>query len=190
MSQSRFAEAIAALATALEGHRWYLFGAQAAILYGAPRMSEDVDATVFLNDGSTAASILPLLEAGGFRPTVLDADFFEQTRVVPAIHGATGIPVDLVVGGPGLEESFYARRGMRRIGGQDVPVIALEDLVALKVLAGRDRDRDDVRSLLAVRPDLDTERVRETLALLDEALALGELVMAFDRLASERDRSR
>jgi hypothetical protein len=44
------AEPLAALAEVLRarGTRWYLFGAQAVIIWGAPRMSADIDVTVDL----------------------------------------------------------------------------------------------------------------------------------------------
>jgi hypothetical protein len=38
------------------GVRWYLFGAQAAILHGAARLSADVDVTVDLPEGALAPS--------------------------------------------------------------------------------------------------------------------------------------
>jgi len=41
-------EALARLAALLDGQgaRWYLFGAQAAIIHGASRLSADIDVTV------------------------------------------------------------------------------------------------------------------------------------------------
>jgi hypothetical protein len=48
-----------------------------------------------------------------------------------------GPPLDVVLAGPGLEELFLARAESREIGGVLVPVATGEDLVAMKVLAGR-----------------------------------------------------
>jgi len=52
------AEVYAALGRVLAplGLRWYLFGAQAAILYGAARFTEDIDVTVEL--GIVAPAVL------------------------------------------------------------------------------------------------------------------------------------
>jgi hypothetical protein len=54
-------EVLAALAKVLHKRkiRWYVFGAQAAVVYGSPRMTMDVDVTVALpNEG-----VRPLVEA-------------------------------------------------------------------------------------------------------------------------------
>lgn len=55
------AEVYGALARALAplGVRWYVFGAQAAILYGAARFTEDIDVTVEL--GNIQTSVLSRL---------------------------------------------------------------------------------------------------------------------------------
>ena len=49
---SPIADALRALADAFDrlGADWYLFGAQAALLRGSRRFTEDVDVTVFLTD--------------------------------------------------------------------------------------------------------------------------------------------
>jgi hypothetical protein len=37
--------------------RWYLFGAQAALLYGAARLTADVDVTIFLPKALTVEAL-------------------------------------------------------------------------------------------------------------------------------------
>jgi hypothetical protein len=50
-------------------------------------------------------------------------------------------------------------------------VIKPEDLVATKILAGREKDLEDVRSVLRERQDmLDLDLIRTTLTSLEEAL--------------------
>jgi hypothetical protein len=46
--QSEFASVLAAVAEALRGAglRWYVFGAQAVVAYGRPRLTADLDITV------------------------------------------------------------------------------------------------------------------------------------------------
>ena len=69
--RSPVAELLAAFAAAADrlGARWYLFGAQAALLYGAARLTADAD------------------------------EFVERTRVVLLVHRATGMPLDVVLAG-------------------------------------------------------------------------------------------
>ncbi len=167
------------------GVRWFLFGAQAAILHGVARLSADVDVTVDLGRRSSAELVGALAEAG-FELRVADiAGFVEATRVVPFVHRASRIPVDVVLAGPGLEEQFFAGVEERVIGNARVPVVSAEDLVAMKVLAGRPRDLDDVVAIIHVRGhDLDWQRIRTTLGLLEGALARRDLLSELERLVA------
>jgi hypothetical protein len=164
------------------GVRWFLFGAQAAILHGAARLSADVDVTVDLG----AHSSRELVEATareGFELRVADAaGFVEATRVLPLVHRASRMPLDLVLAGPGLEEQFFARATERRVGDVVVPVVSAEDLVAMKILAGRPRDLEDVASVVRARRDLDVETIRGTLRLLERALDRADLLPELDRM--------
>jgi len=165
------------------GVRWFLFGAQAAILYGVARLSADVDITVDLG-GKSSREVVDALGAAGFELRIADAaGFVDATRVLPFVHRASRIPVDVVLAGPGLEDQFFAGVQERVIGAARVPVVAAEDLVAMKVLAGRPRDVDDVAAILhAHRDDLDLHRIRTTLALLEAALDRRDLLSELDRL--------
>ena len=165
------------------GVRWFLFGAQAAILYGVARLSADVDVTVDLGRRSSADLVGALAEAG-FELRVADiAGFVEATRVLPFVHRESRIPVDVVLAGPGLEEQFFAGAEERLIGAARVPVVSAEDLVAMKVLAGRPRDLDDVAAILHLRGSvLDLQRIRTTLGLLEGALARRDLLSELERL--------
>jgi hypothetical protein len=67
------AEVYAALGRALSrlGVRWYVFGAQAAILYGAARFTEDIDVTVEIGTLEASALVSALVSAG-FTPRISD----------------------------------------------------------------------------------------------------------------------
>ena len=95
----------------------------------------------------------------------------EANRVLPLVHARTRIPVDVVLAGPGLEELFFARAEQRPIGDVTVPVACAEDVVTMKVLAGRAKDLDDVAAILrAQRGTLDLYRARERLRQIERAL--------------------
>ncbi|MCA1826296.1 MAG: hypothetical protein ABR567_13315 [Myxococcales bacterium] len=116
---SAVADALRALDAALRsaGARWYLFGAQAALVHGASRLTADIDATVAWEDASRTGPLIARLRAQGFVERPVDADFTERTRVVPLEHAPTAIPVDLVLGGPGPEELFLSRAREHDIDG-------------------------------------------------------------------------
>jgi uncharacterized nucleotidyltransferase DUF6036 len=184
-------ELLAALDVPLRrlGLRWYLFGAQAAILHGAARLTADVDVTVDL--GSQALGVmLEAVGAAGFAPRVTDvAAFAERTRVVPLVHVASAMPVDVVLAGPGPEELFFGRIERRVVDGVLIPVASAEDVIVMKLLAGRPKDVDDVVAILAAHPDtLDLDLVRGLLAELEEALERGDLQHELERaLLRSRD---
>lgn len=163
---------------------WYLFGAQAAIIHGAARLTADVDVTVRLRPPSTTTSLTAILERYGFSARVTSPGFIERTRVMPFVHRGTSMPVDAVLAGPGLEDQFFTRVRHRNVDGVSVPVASAEDLIVMKILAGRGKDTDDVMAILEAQGDsLDLDYVRQTLSLLEDALGQSDLLNAFEVLA-------
>jgi len=164
-----------------------LFGAQAAIFHGVARLSADVDVTVDLGE-RPAGELVEAFAVAGFELRVTDVEgFVDKTRVLPFVHRRSRIPVDVVLAGPGLEEQFFAGAEERQVGGAVIPVASAEDLIAMKVLAGRARDLDDVAAIVHVRHgDLDLARVRTTLGLLERALDRRDLVSELERILTAR----
>lgn len=162
--------------------RWCVFGAQAVIAYGVPRLSADVDVTLALVP-DLPERFVHEMESAGFDLQVQDTDFVRRTRVIPFVHRATAVPLDVVLAGSGLEDDFLSRARIRDVGGTAVPLIDLGDLVVTKILAGRDKDLGDAAALLRLRrSEVDLVRVRSTLQMLEEALGQSDLVSALDRL--------
>jgi hypothetical protein len=180
---SPFADVLAALARAFEraSLRWYLFGAQAAIIHGAARLTADVDVTAHLDGAPPEALVGALLDAG-FALRVPDPDFVARTRVLPVTHVPSGVPADIVLAAPGIEELFLARAKVIEVDGIRVPIACAEDIVVMKLLAGRPKDVDDVVAILAAHPhDLDLDLVRGTVRMLEEALDQSDLSPALDQ---------
>ncbi len=186
------AEAYASLVRAFEalGVRWYLFGAQAAILYGVARFTEDIDVTVELGKRPTRALIDALADQG-FSARITDDAFIATTRVVPLVHVRTSIPVDVVLSGPGLEEAFLDAAVEVDVDGIAVPVARAEDLVVMKVLAARPKDLEDIVVILAAqRRTFDEAQVRQLLLTLEQALDQSDLVSVFDTCVKRAKRAR
>jgi hypothetical protein len=186
--RSPVAEVLAAFAAAADrlGVQWYLFGAQAALLYGAARLTADADVTVDLGARPTQ-ELVDALAARGFDLRMPDADdFIERTRVVPLVHRSTGMPIDVVLAAPGIEELFLARARLRTVGDVTVPVASAEDVLVMKILAGRAKDRDDAAAILAANDGLDLAVVRDTLRLLEQALDQSDLLPELEKLLARR----
>ena len=173
---SPFAAALADLKRALAALRidWYVFGAQAALIYGAARVTADVDITVRLGK-ITPTRLAAALKKHGFVLRENDPSFVRTTRVLPVLHIATSVPADLVLAGPGLEDLFLERAVVHDLGGIRVPVARAEDLIVMKILAGRDKDIEDVAAIVG-GTELDAKDVSRTLAMVETALGQSDLL--------------
>jgi len=100
------------------------------------------------------------------------------------LHIASNMEVDLVLAGSGLETMALDRATRLSLDGVDVPVAHPTDLVVMKILAGRGKDLDDVRALLATTK-VDLVVVRDLLQQLEAALDQSDLLPALE--AAERD---
>lgn len=185
------AELLSDLAAALSavGAQWYVFGAQAALVWGRPRLTTDVDVTVRCSVATD--HLVRALDAHGFSLRI-DAteNFMRTTRVVPLEHRMSGLALDLVLAGPGLEDLFLERAVPIDVAGTVVPFISPEDLIVTKLLAGRDKDIEDVRGVLSERGSaLDVNQIRTTIALLEDALGQSDLMPVFDAEFSRWERT-
>ncbi len=171
--------------------RWYVFGAQAVVAAGAVRATADIDITT---EDVPPARLVKALARAGFelRSGIDDLEsVLEELRVVPLQHKASGFQLDVVRAGPGLEEQMLERAIVRKVGNTRIPFIETNDLITLKVLAGREKDLEDVRTLLRldlaeVKVDTVRRRLREIEQLLDDST----LVAVFDRLRPKPRRKR
>jgi hypothetical protein len=91
------------------------------------------------------------------------------------------MPVDVVLAGPGIEAEFLDGAVERTVEGVTVPVARAEDLVVMKILAGRPTDLEDVVAVLAANEGhFDEARSRNLLSLLEEALDQSDLLPSFE----------
>jgi hypothetical protein len=180
-------EVLAAAAPVLtDWGRWFLFGAQAVIAYGVPRLSADVDVTLAL-EPARAHEFAEQMKRAGFSLRVEDPDFIVRTRVMPFVHDATAMPLDVVLAGSGLEEEFLNRARPLDIGGTRMPVIDLADLIVAKIVAGRTKDIDDATNLWRIHGrTVDSDRIRVLLRELEDALGEGDFVGTFEKMMQQR----
>lgn len=137
------------------------------------------------------AELADALRRCGFETRVENIDeFAARTRVFPAIHRATQMGVDLVLAGTGIEELFFERSQRHVMEGVKIPVASPEDVVAMKVLAGRNKDLDDVSAIVAAQGSaLDLTLIRDTLRDLETALDRSDLVRLFEAVLARGERS-
>ncbi|MCA9618233.1 MAG: nucleotidyltransferase [Myxococcales bacterium] len=188
---SALGETLRALAAVLDrrGLRWFVFGAQAVSVRAAPRATQDVDVTVEVPPKELEGLVAALEQAGLDHryPEIADR-LLASGAVLPLIH-TSGMEVDLVVAGSGLETLALGRADRLPVDGVEVPVAHPTDLVVMKVLSGRGKDQEDLRGLLA-SSDVDVVEARDLLMQLEEALGRSDLVPMLDAaLRDVEDRS-
>lgn len=180
-------ELLAAIATELDRRRipYMVIGGQAVLAFGEPRLTKDIDVTVGL-DTDGLATILAAAERIGLRPLVEPQAFVEETMVLPCEHGASGARVDFVFSQTPYEREALARTRKLTIEGTVVRFACPEDLVIHKTIAGRPRDLEDIRGVLAKQPTLDRALVRTWLERYESLLAV-PLLQRFDAIARSVD---
>jgi hypothetical protein len=163
------------------GLKWYVFGAQAVIAAGAVRVTADIDITT---EDTSSSRLLSAFERAGYslRDDVEDIEaLIEHHRILPLVHWKTGMQLDVVRAGPGPEEGMLERVQLRRVGKRQIPFVSTNDLLVLKILAGRGKDLEDVRALLvAAQKEIDVELVRTRLDELGSLIDDSTLRRTFD----------
>ncbi|MBM3342921.1 MAG: hypothetical protein FJY56_12535 [Betaproteobacteria bacterium] len=164
-----FQELLARLAGELDAARlpYMIIGGQAVLVHGEPRLTRDIDITV----GATTAELDAVLQAArnaGLHPLVENPiDFVRDTWVLPCSDEKTDIRVDLMFSFTTYEREAMTRAVTITIGNRPVRIATAEDLVILKILAGRPRDLEDARTVLLKNPQLDHDYVARCLRELD-----------------------
>ena len=173
----RFEKALTRLETDLRGVqiRWALIGGLAVSLRAEPRTTRDIDLAVVVSGDRQAEEIAKTLLFRGYRE--IDSGGVLEQKDVNRLAGVrfltpgteeSAVGVDLLFASSGIEsEIAAAAERLAILPGLYFPVARIGHLIALKVLAGRDKDRADLRLLLAHAESLDLQMAREALVLID-----------------------
>lgn len=154
------------------------------LVRGEPRFTQDID-LVIATEPQEAVPLLGLLDQFGFQPLLEDEaeDFMRQAYMLPLHHRTTGLTVDIAIGSMGFERQLIERSESIALGRVSVPMATAEDLILMKLVAGRPRDMDDVAGVVETHPDLDWDYLFETGAGLQRALSQ-DLIPQIERLQS------
>jgi hypothetical protein len=163
-----------------------LIGGLAASLRGEPRVTGDVD-LVIQADVDRVLELADQLDGTTFKPLFSDiADVIRRSFILPLRHRATNIKVDLSLGLSGFEQQTIVRATPVEVAGSIVAVATAEDLLILKVLAGRAQDEEDIRGIITAHGNaLDWAYCLNTAAELGHAIGQ-DLVGAIRALRREQ----
>jgi hypothetical protein len=149
---------------------YMVIGGQAVQLYGEPRMTRDIDLTLGL--GSEGLDrVVEVCGRCGLKPLPsAPVEFVKETMVLPALDEGTGIRVDFVFSATDYERQAIGRSRPVELGGVEVHFATAEDVVIHKLVAGRPRDIEDVRGILAKNSGFDREYVERWLRAFGRTL--------------------
>jgi predicted nucleotidyltransferase len=110
--------------------------------------------------------------------------FVQQTLVLPCRDPETAIRLDFIFSFSPYERQAVQRARRVTIGQAQIRFATVEDVIILKVVAGRPRDLDDVRGMLAKNPQAELHYVREWLAQFEAAIS-EPVLQRFDELVAQ-----
>ena len=148
-----------------------LIGGLAASLRGQPRVTADVDLVIGV-DVSTALNLLSKLGTTSFQPLFDRADeIVQRAFILPLRHRDTQIKVDMAIGLSGFEQQVISRATPLEIAGTSISVATAEDLLLMKLIAGRPQDDQDIRGIVTAQGALlDWPYCEQTAEKLSEVL--------------------
>jgi hypothetical protein len=153
-----------------------LVGGLAVSARAEPRFTRDLDLALVAADDSAAEGIVhQLIQAGYQVLATVEQDATHRlatVRLLPPGETSDGIVADLLFASSGIEpELVRSAEPIALLPGFVIPVATVAYLLALKVLSltdERPQDLLDIRSLRGVATNVDIERAREALRLIDQ----------------------
>jgi len=178
----QFDGAVVRVAKLLESHNlaFALIGGLASSIRGRLRVTADIDLVVDC-EVPAAISLLGELDNESFRPFVEDAETsIRQFYILPLEDVASGTPIDLAIGASGFEKLIVQRASKPQ--GYPIPVATAEDLLLMKLMAGRPQDQSDIQGVLSTNRDtIDWNYCIEIAGQLQEAIDF-DLIEAINKL--------
>ena len=147
-----------------------VIGGQAVLLSGEPRLTRDIDITLGMGVKGLD-KIKKSIKAIGLKILVKkEKEFVKQNMVLPTLDKKSGIRVDFIFSFSPYEKQAIERAKDIKLGRSLVRFASLEDVVIHKVIAGRARDLEDVRSILLKNPKYNLDYIKKWFREFDQSL--------------------
>ena len=133
--------------------RYVVIGGIAAVLYGVPRATFDLDILIEATPENAQRLLDALIDAGMGTATLTNTDEILSNEITIF---KDRVRIDVQISTPGLQfEAAWKRKQTMQYQRQNFYVVSLDDLIRSKRAAGRSVDLEDVR-LLELPEDQDT----------------------------------
>ncbi|MEX2352702.1 MAG: nucleotidyl transferase AbiEii/AbiGii toxin family protein [Gammaproteobacteria bacterium] len=144
--------------------RYVVVGGVATVLHGYARFTADIDLVIDLDHEEAEKCINALLKTGLLPRLPVDPHQFtdaamrklwgdEKNMKVFSLWNPDDplVSVDLFVNNPVNFEELWERADIVNLGEQSIRIASIPDLIALKKLANRPRDQEDIEQLQAIQ---------------------------------------
>ena len=170
--------------------RGLVIGGVAASLLGRPRLTQDIDLLVLI-DESQWKEFLKVGLRFGFEPRISDAlAFARKNRVLLMRHTKSGLDIDVSFGSLPFEEEALKRSSKVRVGDMSIPLPTPEDLIVMKAVAHRPKDLMDIEAILEANPKLDRKRVLKWVKAFAEAVEMPEILNDLEKLMKKSKKTK
>ena len=135
--------------------KYLVIGGIAAVLYGVPRATFDLDILIEATKENAQSLLDALVEIGFGTARLTSADEIVTTEITIFTDR---IRLDVQTSTPGIRfEEAWPRRATMTYEGQAFEVVSLPDLIQAKVASGREIDLEDVRILTSTERESNSE---------------------------------
>jgi predicted nucleotidyltransferase len=149
------------------GWKFHFIGGIVVLFWGRPRLTADIDITVYTDLINEEDYIAKLLSKYRAKVTNIE-EFALKMRVMP-LETSDGVGIDVIFGGISDPNSQLERSTYRRFTDTiELKVCSAEDLIILKTIAWRPQDVYDIEGIVIKQSELDWAYTIEQLEIVGE----------------------
>ena len=164
--------------------KFCIIGGLALQFWGEQRLTKDIDLTLLTGFGDEETYIDALLKE--FSPRIADAKTFALRNRVLLLQTANKIGIDISLGAFPFEETMISRAEYQEyLPHIKLRICSAEDLIVLKAFADRNKDWNDIQSVLIKQQNLDWHYINKQLAPLVELKEQPEISTKLEKLRKE-----
>lgn len=153
--------------------RFCIIGGIALARWGEPRATADVALLTHFGDETIVVDAM----LGKFRPRIKGAREFALQNRVLLLQASNGIGIDASLAALPFEERLIERASSCDFGrGVVLDTASAEDVVVLKTIAGRPKDKIDIEGILIRQQDLNWDLILGELQQVSELYEAPEMV--------------
>lgn len=166
---------------------YVLMGGMAVAVHGIPRPTHDLDFTIAIERAELPQLYAAAEDLGYSVPQAHASGWVDSVAGMPLVRvrqwvAGKAIDVDIFLSESPFQESLISRREQFEVDGVPAWVVTAEDLILLKLTAGRPRDIGDIQDILLTQGQLDESYMRHWAHRLGVTQRLEKALAQYDEL--------